>query len=119
MRRILNHTASRLTIAVFLMGLGMAAGAQSQNREPSPMNVLGGMIAADGAIVLQNKGCTNCHSFDNWGGMYGPDLGSNRIRGTSPAALAAAMWKQAPAMCRLIWSVVVSDRNLAKLSAVF
>jgi cytochrome c2 len=83
------------------------------------MNVLGGMIAADGAIVLQNKGCTNCHSFDNWGGMYGPDLGSNRIRGTSPAALAAAMWNQAPAMWRSIGSDEVPELNQQEAAAVF
>ena len=119
MKRIWMNVATRLAIAMVLLGLGTVAWTQSRDREPSPMNVLEGMIAADGAIVLQSKGCTNCHSFDNWGGMFGPDLGTNRIRGQSPAALAAAMWNQAPAMWRSIGSDEVPKLNQQEAAAVF
>jgi mono/diheme cytochrome c family protein len=83
------------------------------------MNLLEGKIAADGAAVLLEKGCTNCHSFDNWGGMFGPDLGSNRIRGNTPATLAAAMWNQAPAMWREIGPDAVPAMNREEAAGVF
>ena len=119
MKNILKNTAILLAAWVLFLGLGAMAWSQARTADPSPMNVLGGMIAADGAVVLQEKGCTNCHSFDNWGGMYGPDLGSNRIRGQSPATLAAAMWNQAPAMWRSIGSGDVPKLNPQEAAAVF
>ena len=68
----------------------------------SPVQMLGSFDALQGEMVFRDKGCFGCHSYDGWGGMFGPDLGTNRIRGASPSSLAAAMWNQAPAMWRSI-----------------
>ena len=108
-----------LLIAAGLTGFGAAARGQSNQGAASSMSVLEGKLAADGAMVLQQKGCTDCHSFDNWGGYFGPDLGSNRIRGKTPAALAAAMWNQAPSMWRSIGSGQVPSLSQQDAAAVF
>jgi cytochrome c2 len=86
-----------LVIVLSLAALAFTAWSQSPKGRSS-MDMLEGKSAADGAVVLLQKGCTNCHSFDNQGSKAGPDLGSNRIRGKSPSALAAAMWNHAPSM---------------------
>jgi mono/diheme cytochrome c family protein len=64
--------------------------------------MLGNRDAVRGEQVFREKGCFDCHSYDNWGGMFGPDLGPGRIRGASPSSLAAAMWNQAPSMWRAL-----------------
>jgi cytochrome c2 len=84
----------------------------------SPLNMLGGLDAMKGEAVFREKGCFGCHSYDGWGGAFGPDLGSNRIRGTSPASLAAAMWNQAPFMWRSIGSTTPT-LNLEEAAALY
>src|SRR5579862_1002263 len=87
-----------LTIAISL--LSFPAFIRTQPAADSALQMLGGMDAATGEAVFREKGCFDCHSYDGKGGSEGPDLGTNRIRGTSPAALAAAMWNHAPTMWR-------------------
>ena len=72
----------------------------------SMLQILGALDAAQGETVFRAKGCFDCHSYDDVGGTFGPDLGPNRIRGTSPSALAAAMWNHAPSMWRSMQGVV-------------
>jgi mono/diheme cytochrome c family protein len=106
-------------IIVGLVGFTPSAWSQSIDRPASSMAMLEGKLAVDGAIVLQEKGCTNCHSFDNWGGGFGPDLGSNRIRGKTPSALAAAMWNQAPSMWRTFGSDAIPALNQGDAAALY
>jgi mono/diheme cytochrome c family protein len=90
-----------MAFAVLLFGLTLleATFAQTPN---SVLQMLGGRDAVGGERIFREKGCFDCHSYDNWGGMFGPDLGPNRIRGASPSSLTAAMWNQAPSMWRSI-----------------
>jgi cytochrome c2 len=122
MKRIIRTVAF---ISIAVVALGFEEGAWSQSSVPplpSPsfeMKMLEGMLAADGAVVVVNKGCTSCHSFDGWGGMFGPDLGYNRIRGASPSSLAAAMWNQAPSMWRSIRPDPVPTLDQKEAAALF
>lgn len=115
-------TATFVVILAAAIGFGQVAWSQSVEGQPgpsSPMRMLEGMLAADGAAVLVNKGCTSCHSTDGWGGMFGPDLGYNRIRGASPASLAAAMWNQAPSMWRSIGAEGVPSLDQKEAAALY
>ncbi len=102
-----------VVIAVAIVGFGQAPDSSSS------MAMLEGMLPADGATVLMDKGCTSCHSFDGWGGMFGPDLGANRVRGASPSSLAAAMWNHAPSMWRSIGAGEVPALNPKEAAALF
>ena len=73
----------------------------------STLKILQSMDAVRGEQLFHDKGCFDCHSYDNWGEMFGPDLGPNRIRGASPSSLAAAMWNHAPSM----WSGIRSGSS--------
>jgi mono/diheme cytochrome c family protein len=115
-------TAVFVVIVAGALGFGQVAWSQSAEHQASPsspMKMLEGMLAADGAMVLMNKGCTSCHSSDGWGGMFGPDLGYNRIRGASPSSLAAAMWNQAPSMWRSIGSEAVPALDQKEAAALY
>lgn len=119
MRRLMQ-TACFIVIVSGMWGFGEAVSGQSAEPSPSsPMKMLQGTLAADGAVVLMEKGCTSCHSFDGWGGMFGPDLGYNRIRGASPSSLAAAMWNQAPSMWRSIGPEAAPALDQTEAAAVF
>ena len=72
----------------------------SQPPPDSGLHILSRVSAAEGESVFHEKGCFDCHSYDNVGGSTGPDLGTDRMRGMTPSALAAAMWNHAPAMWR-------------------
>ena len=115
------RSAFVIALGIALLGLAPIAIAWSQTSPAptSPMSMLEGMLAADGAAVLLNKGCTGCHSFDGLGGMFGPDLGYRRIRGESPSALAAAMWNQAPSMWRAGVSESIPSLNAKEAASVF
>jgi mono/diheme cytochrome c family protein len=120
MKRITGIIAF-IAIAAGVLGFGQKSSqnAALQTNRPSPMQMLEGMLAADGATVLLKKGCTSCHSFDGWGGMLGPDLGADRIRGASPSALAAAMWNQAPSMWRSIGAEDIPALDQKEAAAIF
>ncbi len=95
--------AVRLGIVLWLVGFAAIEPRHTLAQgSDSSMKILAGRDAVRGEEVFRQKNCFSCHSYDNWGGMFGPDLGSNRIRGASPSSLAAAMWNQAPAMWRQI-----------------
>ena len=93
---------TRLLLLLSLILCIMPALLVAQNPAVSPVQMLGSLDALKGETVFRDKGCFGCHSYDGWGGMFGPDLGTNRIRGASPASLAAAMWNQAPSMWKSI-----------------
>ncbi len=93
--------AMRFLIVVTIGVLALPSLLNAQTTASS-LQMLGSFDAVNGETVFREKGCFGCHSYDGWGGMFGPDLGTNRIRGTSPSALAAAMWNQAPYMWRNI-----------------
>jgi mono/diheme cytochrome c family protein len=94
------HYLAVLTICLLIFPAFLNA----QTTSASPLRMLGRLDATKGELVFREKGCFGCHSYDGWGGAFGPDLGSKRIRGTSPSSLAAAMWNQAPFMWRSISS---------------
>ncbi len=107
-------------IQTVLVVIVAACAGFAQSANPgSSMTMLEGMLAADGAAAMMEKGCTSCHSFDNLGDMFGPDLGSNRMRGTSPSSLAAAMWNHAPSMWRSIGADPVPTVNQKEAAAIF
>jgi len=116
-----GNISSGLPIAIACVCLGFTALAWSQagSTPTSPMSMLQGMLPADGATVLLNKGCTGCHSFDGLGGMFGPDLGYRRIRGESPSALTAAMWNQAPAMWKAIGPGQIPEMDQKEAAGLF
>jgi cytochrome c2 len=113
-----KKTPIALVFVLSLAAFAFSAWSQSAGGRSS-MSMLEGKLAADGAIVLQKNGCTNCHSFDNRGRRAGPDLGSDRIRGKSPSALAAAMWNHAPTMWRSIGSDQVPTVDGPEAAALF
>lgn len=54
--------------------------------------------AADaGALVLEDKGCADCHGAPGAGGRIAPDL-ADRARGSGLAGFMTAMWNKMPAM---------------------
>src|SRR5262245_47818335 len=98
---------SRLVLAVAIGLLVFPAYMKAQpSSSASVLQILGALDAAQGEAVFRAKGCFDCHSYDDFGGTFGPDLGPNRIRGTSPSALAAAMWNHAPSMWQSMQGVV-------------
>ena len=84
----------------------------------SGLQMLRAVNAAEGETVFREKGCFDCHSYDNAGGNIGPDLGTDRMRGTSPYALAAAMWSHAPSMWRSVRSTT-PQLNLREAAALY
>jgi mono/diheme cytochrome c family protein len=74
--------------------------ARTQPVRDSGLQILSGVNSVEGETVFREKGCFDCHSYDSTGGSIGPDLGTGRMRGTSPSALAAAMWNHFPTMLR-------------------
>ncbi len=61
--------------------------------------------ARRGAALIQDQGCTHCHSIAGQGGNSAPDLGSRIARQYTPASMASVMWNHAPAM----WSAMGSQ----------
>jgi ubiquinol-cytochrome c reductase cytochrome b subunit len=55
-------------------------GAWSSDAVPENMVRASTPLQLQGAIVLQNKQCRNCHALDNIGGRRGPDLSGVGIR---------------------------------------
>ena len=95
----------RLMLIVAILAFPTVLRTQSPS-SGSMLQILGALDAAQGETVFRAKGCFDCHSYDDVGGTFGPDLGPNRIRGTSPSALAAAMWNHAPSMWQSMQGVV-------------
>jgi cytochrome c2 len=93
-----------LVLAVLAIYAAQPADMFAQTASGSALQMLRGLDAVRGEQIFREKGCFDCHSYDNWPGTFGPDLGPNRIRGASPSSLAAAMWNQAPSMWRAIRS---------------
>lgn len=60
-------------------------------QENFPVNPL------SGRIVFEEKGCTDCHAIDGFGGDNGPDLGRQIFFG-SFYDLASRLWNHAPEM---------------------
>lgn len=110
---------SMVAIGMLISGCAIAAWSQAPARESGTMSLLRGQTAADGIAVLLEKGCTNCHTFDNLPTLLGPDLGSDRVRGKSPSALTAALWNQAPSMWREIGESQVPEVDLREAAALY
>lgn len=115
---------SRFTVAACVIVASSGGPHRTEAQAPAghPIAMLEGLEATKGEAVFRDKGCMDCHTVDGWGGLEGPDLGTNRIRGASPSSLAAAMWNQAPSMWRTIGTTQVpplSKDDAAALYAFF
>lgn len=57
---------------------------EAWSSDPTPVNFLQGRspLERQGALVLQNKQCRNCHSLGGHGGMRGPALDAIATRMT-------------------------------------
>src|SRR5688572_19941545 len=84
------------SIAPFLVFLTLAW-AGLPDLEAGQIKVYPGS-AARGSMLLGEKGCLNCHSFNERGGKRAPDLGKPSARTPSPELLASAMWNHGPSM---------------------
>jgi ubiquinol-cytochrome c reductase cytochrome b subunit len=81
-----------LTVLVAFLGLGLLTWAgltspwsphmQAWTSDPTPAAFVKGRspLELQGALVLQNKQCRNCHALDGVGGHRGPDLSTVATR---------------------------------------
>lgn len=81
-----------LTVLVAFLGLGLLTWAgltspwsphmQAWTSDPTPVAFVKGRspLELQGALVLQNKQCRNCHALDGVGGHRGPDLSTVATR---------------------------------------
>jgi len=76
---------------VMTVGLTCLLGEEGQKNQRLPTNPI------EGRIVLEEKGCINCHAIDGFGGDIGPDLVREKYYG-SFYDLAARLLNHAPQM---------------------
>ncbi len=76
MRKIFN--AVIIINLVMTVGLTCLLGEEGQKNQRLPTNPI------EGRIVLEEKGCINCHAIDGFGGDIGPDLVREKYYGSRP-----------------------------------
>lgn len=67
----------------------------------------------EGRIVLEKKGCINCHAVNGSGGNTAPDLGKNIFWG-SDYDLISQMWNHSPAMLKKMAMKKIDHQNFTE-----
>ncbi len=87
----------KMLIIVLIMNLLLAVALTQNLGEDNQKNLLLPKNPIVGRIVFEEKGCTNCHAIDGFGGDIGPDLVRNKYYGGF-YDLAAKLLNHAPQM---------------------
>ena len=85
--------------------LGVALLAATPMASPLPTAsqvVIAPGSSAQGARLLQEKTCLNCHAFNGRGGTGAPDLAQRSQHSYTPTRLASVLWNHSPSM----WSAL-------------
>ncbi len=83
----------------WILGVALLAAAPMASPLPAASQVvIAPGSSAQGARLLQEKACLNCHAFNGRGGTSAPDLAQRSPHSYTPTGLASVLWNHSPSM---------------------